>query len=123
MELPKNEKTFTFNEKGDTTLKDYEGSFTVKCVLSMFDKRVLEIEKSRLKADVANPSAELTALTIILANLKVRVSDSPEWWKNSDNGNNMTDENIVVTLFDKVMDQEDEWRKELKEKSGATEGK
>ena len=114
MNLPKNERTFEFCEKGDVTFKEYKGSFTVKCVLSMLDKRILEVEKSRIMADISNPTNELIALSTIMANLNVRIIESPSWWKEANNGNNIQDENIIVTLFDKVMDQEEEWRKEVK---------
>ena len=115
MQLPKNERTFPFNEKGDLYGHKYEGTFTVKCVLNMFEKRMLEIEKSRLRTDIANPTPDLIALTTIQANLSVRIIDAPEWWKQSENGNNIQDENIIITLFDKVVEQEEEWRKELKD--------
>jgi len=118
MDLPKNERTFQFKEKGELYGKEYDGTFTVKCVLNMLEKRILEIEKSRLRTDVLNPTSDLIALTTILANLKVRIKDGPEWWKQSGDGNSIQDENIIVTLFDKVMDQEEEWREELKAKSG-----
>ena len=122
MDLPKNEKTFTFNEIGETYGKKYEGTFTVKCILNMRDKRMLEVEKSRLRLDMANPTPDLIALTTILATLRVRIIDGPEWWKQGE-GDDIEDENIVVTLFDKVTDQEEIWRKELKDKAeGQNEG-
>jgi len=120
MDLPKNERTFQFSYKSELFNKMFEGSFTVKCVLNMLDKRILEIEKSRLRLDVINPTPDLIALTTIQANLKTRIIEAPEWWKQSNNGNDIQDEGVIVTLFDKVMDQEDEWRAELKAKSEGT---
>lgn len=113
MNLPKNERTFEFEEVGELYGKPYQGSFTVKCVLTMLEKRVLEIEKSRMRSDITNPTPDLIALTTILANLKARIISAPEWWKQSNDGNDIQDENIIVALFDKVMDQEEEWRKEV----------
>lgn len=114
MDLPKDIKTFTFECEGDTTTKKYDGDFTVKCILNMRDKRLLEIEKSSIRADMANPTPDLVAYSTILATLRVRIQEAPEWWKQSVGGYELKDENVIVELFDKVMDQETKWREELK---------
>ena len=114
MDLPKDIKTFTFESVGLTTTKKYDGDFTVKCVLNMRDKRLLEIEKSSIRADMANPTPDLVAYSTILSNLRVRIEDGPEWWKQSTGGYDLKDENTLIELFDKVMDQETLWRKEVK---------
>jgi hypothetical protein len=46
MALPSNSKTFLFNET-DEFGENFVGDFTVKCVLTIGDKRFLEIEKAR----------------------------------------------------------------------------
>jgi len=114
MDLPKDTRTFPFESSGDTTLKKYDGDFKVKCVLNMRDKRLLEIEKSSIRADMANPTPDLIAYSTILSNLRIRIEDSPEWWKQSSGGYDLKDENTVVELFDKVMEQETKWREEVK---------
>jgi len=117
MDLPKNERTFEVSETGATTGKSYEGKFTVKCILNMFDKRQLEMEKTRLMADYSNPTDGLSGIAFILANLRVRVIDSPEWWKQSAGGDDIYDEDVLVKLYDKAMEAEKEWRDELKGKA------
>ena len=114
MDLPKNERTFDFNAVGDNFGKAYNGTFTVRCVLNIFERRLLELEKSKLRSDIVNPTPDLIALTTILANLRLRVKEAPEWWKQSNGGDNMEEENVLVELFDKVMEQETLWRKNLK---------
>jgi len=124
MDLPNNEKTFEFEHVGLTTGKKYDGKFTVKCVLNMFDKREVELEKSRLSADVANPTNLLSSLSHILANLRVRIIKSPTWWEQSLGGFDILDEDVIVALYDKTMEQADKWYKELKENAeeGESEG-
>lgn len=114
MDLPKNEAAFDFNVTGSTTDKKYEGQFTVVCILNMARKHQLEIEKTRLMADFSNPTETLFGLATILANLRVRIVDSPEWWKQSGGGMNLMDEDVLVALYDKVMDAEAKWREALK---------
>ena len=114
MELPKNEATFNFSEEGDTTFKTWEGDFTVVCVPNVLQKRAIEIEKARLMADLGNPTGKLAGLAEVLANLRVRVLESPEWWRNSGGGYNLQDENVLVALYEKAMAEEIEWRNKVR---------
>jgi len=116
MDLPKNEKTFNFEAVGDLTGKKYEGTFTVKCVLTIGDRRRLELEKSRQLGDMKNPTQDLIAIAIMSSNLLIRVIDGPDWWKQL-LGEDLIDQEILPALYSKVLDQEDAWRKELKEKA------
>jgi len=124
MDLPQNEKTFEFSHVGLATGKKYDGKFTVKCILNMFDKREIELEKSRLRADIANPTNLLSSLSHILANLRIRIIKAPTWWEQSLGGFDILDEDAIIALFDKVMAQEDLWHEELKalSKKGEPEG-
>lgn len=118
MDLPKNEKSFLFECVGDVSGKKWEGTFTVKCILSIGDKRRLEVEKSRQMQDLKNPTQDLQAIAIMSSNLLVRIHSGPDWWKQF-LGEDLIDQNVLIDLYGKVMDQEDEWRKELKEKAAA----
>ncbi len=120
-ELPKNEATFSIDEIGETTGHRYEGIFTVKCVLSMLDKHRLELEKTRLLADYANPTPHLQAIAVIMANVRARATDSPEWWKQSDFGNKLLDENVIVIIYDKALEAETEWKAKIAKKVEKTE--
>ncbi len=115
MELPKNERTFVFEELGEATQTTYPGEFTVLCIPDMRARRAIEIEKSRLSADVANPTDNLAGLSVILANLRVRILSGPQWWEESLGGFNVMGEDIVVKLYDQVLEQEDLWESALRE--------
>lgn len=117
MSLPKNEKTFDFNHVGETTAKKYEGQFTVRCSLNMGMKHQLELEKSRLLADFLNPTSELAGIALILSNLRVKISDAPEWWKQSGGGFNLEDEDVLVELYKALVEKELEYRNEIKAKA------
>lgn len=116
MSLPKNEKTFQFDVKGEMTSHRYEGSFTVKCMLSVADKRALEIEQSRLSMDLKNPTDNLSALSRIIANLRVRVLDAPEWFNQSISSLDFLDDNVMFELYSKCLDMSAEWKEELDKK-------
>jgi hypothetical protein len=119
-ELPKNERSFTVEAVGDTSGHKYEGIFTVKCVLSMQDKHRLELEKTRLLSDFMNPTSQLQAIAVIMANVRARVIQSPEWWRQSDFGNKILDENVIVAIYDKAMEAEDEWKADIAKKAAAS---
>jgi hypothetical protein len=113
MALPDNEHVFEFEATGDTTGKKYDGQFSCVCVLDMLQKQLIGIEKTKLQADFTNPDPELKGIAHILSNLRVRIIDSPEWWQQSNGGYSIQDENIIVLLYDKVMEGETKWREKL----------
>lgn len=82
----------------------------------MLKRRQLELEKTRLKADTLNPTAGLEALAQVMSHLRVRIINGPEWWKQSEGGLNIMDENVIVELYDKCLEQELAWVSEVKDK-------
>lgn len=117
MNLPKNEKSFMFSAEGEVTGHKYEGSFSTKCILSLSDKRVLEIEQSRLSVDLLNPTENLIAISRVIANLRVRILDAPDWFDQIISTLDTLDDNIIFELYSNCLEKSNEWRDELKEKS------
>jgi hypothetical protein len=117
MDLPSKERTFDFEHVGEDTGKKYDGRFTVLCSLNIGQKHALELEKTRLLGNYANPTDGLAGLSIILANLRAKIVDAPEWWKQSNGGASVEDESALVVLYRKVQEAEFEWKEELKKKT------
>lgn len=117
MDLPSKEKTFDFEHVGETTGKEYKGRFTVLCVLNVGQKHALSLEKTRLLGNYQNPTDDLAGLAIILANLRAKVVEAPEWWKQSQGGVLIEDEDALVVLYRKIQEAEFEWKEELKKKT------
>lgn len=116
MDLPSTQSVFDFDFTSEIG-QHYDGRFTVLCVLDMRTKHRLELEKTRLMGNHASPTDELAGIAIILATLRTRIVDAPEWWKQSDGGYDITDFDALTALYEKVMDAEKEWRLKLKEKA------
>lgn len=116
MDLPASDSAFDFNFTSDLG-KKYDGQFTVRCILNMRQKHLLELEKTRLLGNYSNPTDELAGISIILATLRARIVDAPEWWKQSDGGFNISDIDALSALYDQVLAAEVEWRTKLKEKA------
>jgi hypothetical protein len=117
MDLPSKEKTFDFDHVGQEIGKEYKGRFTVLCVLNVGQKHSLALEKTRLLGNYLNPTDDLAGLAIILANLRAKIIDAPEWWKQSNGGAAIEDEDALVALYRKVQEAEFEWKEELKKKT------
>ena len=117
MSLPKNESAFDFSHVGELTGKKYEGTFSVKCMLSIADKRILEIEKSRLTADLQNPTGNLSALGSVVANLRVRVINAPDWFNQSILSLDILDEEVIFELYSECLNKSEEWRSAVKDKA------
>jgi hypothetical protein len=83
----------------------------------MADKRKLEIEKTSLSADFNNPTAELAAISSIIANLRVKVIDAPDWFKQSIRSLDIIDEDVYLEIFDKCFEKSEEWLSEVKAKA------
>jgi len=116
--LPKLEKTFTIDLVGETTGLEYKGQFTAKCVLSIRDRQAIELEKSRLTADYANPSGTLFAIASMVATLRAKLVEFPDWWKEVGLGSDLLDENVLIEVYEKTEDIAKEWKESLKKQAG-----
>jgi hypothetical protein len=117
MLLPANEKTILVSVTGQSTKYKYEGHFSFKCKLTMQEKYRLEMEKSRMIADIKEPTEGLENIISIIVALKTKIIKSPQWWAESDNGMNLIDDNVILEIYEKCVQAEFEWEKEVTELS------
>lgn len=117
MDLPSKEKTFSFDHVGLDTGKEYKGQFTVLCLLNVGQKHQLSLEKTRLLGNYPNPTDDLAGFAVILANLRAKIVEAPEWWKQSGGGSTIEDEDALVALYRKLEEAELQWKADLKKKT------
>ena len=115
--LPKNERSFDIDLVGETTMAKYKGQFTVTCILDIAGRHEQELEKTRLMADYANPSKGLYGIATALAALRTKIISSPDWWKNTQEGAKIQDEEVIFFLYEKCNEMERLWRSDLKQAS------
>ena len=115
--LPKREKTIHIDMTGLETGVHYKGDFVVRTVLSMSGKHALELEKTRLMADYANPSRGLVGISITLSNIRAKTIKAPEWWVELGDGSEVLDEEVVLEIYDQIMQAENEWREAITKKA------
>ncbi len=121
MNLPSNEYTFSFKTTGDKTKKVFEGSFTVKCLLTS-----AEIIEVGLRLDQYNRGSKTLAPGVNLLNrafaeLDVRMIKAPSWWKDSQDGRDLFDTNVVLEVFDRAIEAEAVYDKRVAEAADVAE--
>jgi hypothetical protein len=119
MDLPNKERTFHIDHIGADTGKKYEGQFTVLCLLNASQKHAMALEVNRLLGNNINPTDELSGFAQIFANLRAKIVDAPEWWKQSRGGSTIDDEDLLVVLHQKIKEAEGQWKEDLKKKTQA----
>lgn len=116
MDIPHNQAVFDLKMTGAESGTEYEGRFTVRCTLNIMQRHALELEKTRLLGNYAAPTDGLMGYATVLANLRVKIVDAPEWWKQSVGGFSLEDEDVIMAIYNKTQEAENTWREKLKEK-------
>jgi len=81
---------------------------------SLKDRSLIGRHKSLLNGDSPNSlGADVLVLHHMLSYLKYTIKESPSWWQETDYGYDLYDMNIIEHLFDKVIDFEQAWLKEI----------
>lgn len=108
----------SFSAVGNQTGSPYNGDFVVKTNITRREAFVAD-ERRRLLLgpNATNVPASVNGEAYMFGQLSVRIVDGPDWWKNSDSGLDLQDENIAPELFTLVMQKEEERQKDVKAKA------
>ena len=123
-----NEGYFDINLVGDVTGEKWLGKF--KCKLRLSHRDTLSKDNLRRQLLGENPALateRASSLAFIASELSVRLTDAPPWWRGSDNGLELEDDNIMAEiyancvrlekeLYDKTHKKAEEASDELKKK-------
>ena len=112
---------FVLKLNGDITGNEYQGNFECKRLLSHRDRINKDaIKRGLLGAQPEAASNDAVFRAEMLAHLSVSLLDAPKFWKESNNGLDLFDDNIVIDLFGKVIEiQNEEVKKIAKDGEGA----
>lgn len=114
MSLPNTEVSFDFDGIGAETGKKYEGTFTVRCILSIAQKQAMELERTRLTGGYANPTDELYGIALILSTLRAKIVTGAPFWEQG-KGADIFDENILVALHNKIKEVSIQWKEKIQQ--------
>jgi hypothetical protein len=107
--------SFALNIIGTDTQQPFTGTFKVKALLTRKEQFLADQYRRDLLGP--NPEAAMPQLigeAFMMAQLKVRLLESPDWFKNSNFGLDLLDSNITPTIFEKCMAEVDKKKEEFK---------
>lgn len=121
IDLEFGEATFMLSVLGDRTRSTYSGKFTSRCCLSPLQAIQSDSDYRQLLGKV-NPNLatkQADDLSYVLCQLKYRITEGPSFWNKTLEypGGDIPDYNIIIELFEKVMEAEKEYLAQLIEKS------
>lgn len=101
--------------KGDTTGEEYAGNFKVKPLLSHGEQVGIDaLMRDMLGARVSDASRRAYNQANLLAECQMRIIEAPSWWKDSQNGAGLFDDNVLAAVYAAVVKVEEDYKKELK---------
>jgi hypothetical protein len=114
-EIPSSECTFQIDVVGDVTKKKYVAEFT--CRIPRRKEQCL-IDKHRAflngsMAEMLDPATLRFHHMISYLRYTIDTESAPKFWKESDLGYELYDENVVATLYERVLAFEVEWLKAI----------
>lgn len=110
---------FDFHSVGDRTNTTFMGEFCVKCVMSPLDH--LKADKlyrellGSVNAHLASQDAKNYAFA--LSQLKQRVLESPDFFKNRELDGGHLDSNVLIGLVNQAIEAEEEYKDQQDEKT------
>ena len=110
---------FDFSSVGDRTNTTYMGEFCVKCVLSPIDS----LKADRLYRELIgsiNPhlaSQDAKNFAFALSQLKQRVLESPDFFKNREIDGGHLDSNVLIGIVNQAIEAEEEYKNLQDEKT------
>jgi hypothetical protein len=112
-DMPATEHTFQVDVEGEVTKKTYAGEFTCK-IPRRKDQCLIDKHRALLNGDVPD---QLTPATLrfhhMISYLRYTLIEFPKFWKDSDRGYELYDENVVAAIYDKVLSFEETWLKTI----------
>lgn len=112
-DIPDTEFSFTVDAEGDVTKKRFVGEFTCKIPRK---KEQCMIDKHRAFLNGSQPEF-LTSDTLkfhhMISYLRYTLIEYPKFWKETDLGYELYDESVVQAVYDKVLEFEVDWLKEV----------
>jgi len=111
MQIEGSEAKFTINVLGKVTKESYIGKFKVKCILSPLE----EIEADKVYRDLLGNNYHLSNENIkqkafALAQLKVRIIESPPFWENDYiGGGHISDSNVVLEVLELAVEAQEKY--------------
>lgn len=104
MAIDANDAPFTLTVVGETSDTTWTGEFRAKKWLSHRDQLAKDqIRRELLGGQTGQPTDRALTTSMILSELRVRLTKFPEWWPTTGMGLDLADDNVIGTIYDKAM--------------------
>lgn len=116
----KPDKTVFVKVVGEQTGETFEGKFLVKGSLVRRDSfRADAIRRDLLGPSPENtpPAPSLQSEAYVTGQVAVRVLKGPKWWDESNLGQELEDSNVIMGIYEAILESDDKETKELVETS------
>jgi len=105
---------FEVHVRGNVTGKTWDGAFRAKPLLSFREQlNVDKLRRELVGPDQAGAAPEMFSTAVVLSELAFRLTDVPEWWKESKGGLDLCDPNVVEQVYKKTKAIETEHLKKV----------
>ena len=95
--------TFVVDEKGEISDQQFQGKFSAKLRLTHKEQLMVDREYRKLIGDKPeHATLRSKNQADVISQLYIRVVDSPSWWRESDNGLDLLDDNVVAAIYTKI---------------------
>lgn len=112
LQLPSNETTFFISVEEPNTKQKLEGNFTYKRP-SLGKELAIQTTVARSVGDVQGLSSEVKGMFFIIAFLQHCIVSAPDWWKNSNSGQDLYDATVVLQIYNKCKEFDDQFEKKV----------
>ncbi len=112
--------TFSFDCIGEISKQKWPGDFTVKPILSFANIAAVDAERRRFMGNPPDELAvpeEIRSIAAMISQIKFRIVKCPSWVIESNYLADMVDGNVLVELFQKVIEAEEQYREKLTKKA------
>jgi hypothetical protein len=110
--LPSMEHEFEIQVKGNETGINWAGKFKYQRP-SLSQRSMIDAFRAKLSGDLLTISDNVFELNEALAHLRFTLTSYPDWWKEADFGGSLYDYNVVMDIYQKIVEFEKEWRNKV----------
>ncbi len=95
---------------GDETGDTFTGTFRAKEKLSWADQLGIDARRRELLGqNSAEAPMGIYNMAMVLSELAFRLTEAPEWWKTSFSGMQLSDDNVVLEVYEKAKKVREDW--------------
>jgi hypothetical protein len=110
--LPQMELKFKIQTKGKETQINWAGEFMYRRP-TLGERSLIENMRARLSGDLRTIDQDVDYVNTAIAHLRYTLREYPDWWKDTGWGLQLYDTNIVLEIYDRCIEFENDWAKKV----------